>query len=292
MALAVACASGGYRVAFVQGVLSALERANIKADAYAGTSGSVIPAALAAVGQHEQYGLAYLKGLKDYKSLGKGMSGVFLESIRFWEPLISRQLWQPGKPRLIVPVSAVVTPEAAEQTQGTGARHLGRNLLRASVSRDSSWVAAHLNMELFDSQAAGPRSRLTPENFKEVAYASSRMLHAWDIPAWIEGRPYIDGSYTCCCPALELAAMGYDEVIAISPEHGPFYHDLFGTDEIPPTRHETSIRAVQPDVDLQTLGVNYTQTTESGLRQAYRHGEEKGLTFLEEWRQSIDHAQS
>ena len=49
MTLAVACSSGGYRVAFTQGVLNVLERSHIHADAYGGVSGSVIPAALAAI---------------------------------------------------------------------------------------------------------------------------------------------------------------------------------------------------------------------------------------------------
>jgi hypothetical protein len=287
MPLAIACASGGYRVAFIQGVLNTLEKAKIKADVYAGTSGSVIPAALAAIGQHEQHGLAYIKGLLEYKSRGMGMSEVFLESIREWEPFICPQLWQRGSPRLVVPVSAVMTSEAAQQTQGNAkvSRRLGRNLLLASARHDRSWVNANLSLELFDAHATNPSSRLTADNFHDVAYASSRMLYAWDLPAWIEERPYIDASYTCSCPALELAAMGYGEVIAISPEYGPFYHDLFSTREIPAVWHDTPIHTIQPDIDLKELGVHCTQTTEAGLLNAYRHGEEKGLTFLSKWRQ-------
>lgn len=282
MSLAIACASGGYCVAFIQGVLSVLEKANIKADVYAGTSGSVIPAALAAIGLHNRHGLAYIKGLLEYKSLGKGMSGVFLESIRIWEPLIREQVWQPGRPRLVVPVSAVLTSEAAGQTQGKAFRRLGRNLLLASARHDSRWVSAHLSLELFDTHAADASLCLTPDNYNEVAYASSRMLHAWDIPAWIEDRPYIDASYTCSCPALELAAMGYDAVIAISPECGPFYHDLFNIREIPPVWGDTVIHIIQPDVDLKEFGVHCTQATEDGLLATYHLGEEKGLKFLSE----------
>jgi hypothetical protein len=289
MSLAIACASGGYRVAFIQGVLNSLERARIRADVYAGTSGSVIPAALAAIGQHDQYGLAYIKGLLAHKSLGKGMSGVFLESIRFWEPLVCQQLWQPGRPRLVVPVSAVLTPEAAEQTQGETriSRRLGRKLLLASARHDRDWIDANLGLELFDSHAINPRLCLTSGNFSAVAYASSRMLYAWDVPAWIENRPYIDASYTCSCPALELAALGYEEVIAISPEYGLVFHDLFGTQEIPAVWHGTPIHIIQADFDLQEQGVDCTQATEAGLLNTYRHGEEKGRTFLAEWRQPI-----
>ncbi len=284
MSLAIACSSGGYRIAFIQGVLSSFENANIKADAYAGTSGSVIPAALAAIGQHDQHGLAYLKGLLEYKALGKGMSGVFQETIRVWAPLIREQIWQPGRPRLVVPVSAVTTPEAAEQTQGKAFRRLGRRLLLAT-HQHPSWVTAHLQPECFDTYAADPNLRLTPDNFGEVAYASSRMLHAWDVPAWIAGRPYVDASYTCSCPALELAEMGYEEVVAISPECGVFYHDLAGAEEIPPVWQETQIHQIQPDIDLKTLGVEYTQATETGVLAAYRLGEEKGCEFLLGWSQ-------
>ncbi len=283
MSLAIACASGGYRVAFIQGVLSAFETANIKADGYAGTSGSVIPAALAAIGQHQQHGLAYIRGLLAFKALGRGMSGVFLESIRFWEPLIRDQLWRPARPRLVVPVTAVVTREASELTQGAGARRLGRTLLLAAARHDKRWAQAHLSSVLFDSQATDPDRRLTPGNFSEVAYASSRMLHAWDVPAWINQRPYIDGSYTCSCPALELAAMGYDEVVAISPECGSLYHDLLSNREIPTVWQATPIYTIQPAVDLKTLGVDYTQATEDGLLKVYRLGEEQGVKFLSDW---------
>ncbi|MBE2266880.1 MAG: hypothetical protein IAE80_01525 [Anaerolinea sp.] len=283
MSLAIACASGCFRVAFVQGVLSAFERANLRADAYAGTSGTVIPAALAASGQHDQHGLAYITGLLDYQSGGLGMSGVFLESIRAWSPLIRDQL---GQRRLIIPVSAVMTPEAGELTQGKAARRLGRQLLLATARHDNTWSAAHLRLELFDTHAANPDLRLFAGNFDAVAYASSRMLHAWETPAEIDGRAYIDGSYTCSCPALELADMGYDEVIAISPECGAFYHDLFGTSLIPPMWHGTPIHAIQPDMDVKTLGVDYTQATKEGVLRVYQHGEEKGRAFLSAWRRT------
>jgi predicted acylesterase/phospholipase RssA len=283
MSLAIACASGGYRVAFIQGVLSTFEKVGLQAEAYAGTSGSVIPAALAAIRQHERHGLAYIKGLHEYKALGRGMSGVFLESIRFWEPLVRKELWQPGRPRLLIPVSAVVTREASALTQGTAVRRLGRQLLLNAAQQDNRWVQAHLSLELFDTQAVEPALRLTPDNWSEVAYASSRMLHAWDIPAWIDERPYIDGSYTCSCPALELAAMGYDEIIAISPENGIFYHDLFATQAIPSVWGDTLIYTIQPEIDLKAVGIDYTQATEEGLVTAFQLGEAQGLQFLSTW---------
>jgi hypothetical protein len=53
------------------------------------------------------------------------------------------------------------------------------------------------------------------------------MLHAWTIPAGVDGAPYVDASYTCACPALELAALGHAQVIAVSVDPSPLSHDLF-----------------------------------------------------------------
>jgi hypothetical protein len=186
---------------------------------------------------------------------------------------------------LVIPVSAVLTQEAAELTQGKSSRRLGRSLLLAAACHDISWADAHLCLELFDTHAVENRLRLTPGNFNQVAYASSRMLHAWDVPAWIDGRPYIDASYTCSCPALELAAMGCDEVVAISPECGPFYHDLFSDCEMPSEWEGAVIHTIQPDVDLGQLGVHCTQATEDGLLAAYHLGEEKAHIFQTAWEQ-------
>jgi hypothetical protein len=280
MTLAVACSSGGYRVAFIQGVLDALETAGLHADAYGGTSASVIPAALTAVGSHRENGLKFVKGMLAHKALGRGMSGVMQESIADWGPFVRERLWQPGQPRLCVPVSAVVTAEAASHTQGETARHLGRKLLLAAAHGNRNWAETHFKLMLFDTESDDPTTRLTADNFDAVAYASSRMLHAWDVPAWIGEQAVIDGSYTCSCPALEMAQWGYDEVIAISAEHGPLHHDLFGEPVIPDWYDTTPIHVIRPDVDLLDLGVDYTQASEKGLLEAFRHGENKGREFL------------
>jgi hypothetical protein len=282
LTLAIACASGGYRVAFTMGVLTALEQAGLRADAYAGTSASVIPAALAAVGDIGSVAHDYAKAMLDYKTLGKGMSGVALESLTVWGPLLHERLFQPGMPRFCIPVSTVMTTQAVDQTQSSQARRLGRNLLLAAARHDSSWAKAHLKLELFDTQATDPSLCLTPDNFDAVAYASTRMLHAWDIPAWIAGRAYVDGSYTCMCPARELAALGYDEVIAISTEIGSLHTDLFANEEVPDHWHNVPIRLIRPDIDPKDLGADFTDATAAGLLATYRHGEEKGQTFLRE----------
>ncbi|MGL5834579.1 MAG: hypothetical protein ACRC1Z_15290, partial [Waterburya sp.] len=63
--MAIACASGGFKAIFVHGVLSAFEEANLKANAYAAASGSVISSAWAAIGKARESGMNYwLEGLK------------------------------------------------------------------------------------------------------------------------------------------------------------------------------------------------------------------------------------
>lgn len=278
--LAIACQSGGYRVSFIMGVLSAFEAAGLRADAYAGTSASAVPAALATIGQIGAVAPEYGKSMVQYKALGQGMSGVALESLKRWGPFIRERLFQPGMPRLCVPTSAVITPEAAEQTQGKQARRLGRTLLLAAAQHDRTWANANLRLELFDTASADPALRLTPENVDEVAYASTRMLHAWDIPAWIAGRPYIDGSYTCACAALEMADLGYDEVIAIATDASTLHRDFFGDSPIPGVWKGVPIQVVRPSIDPGTLGADFTEATEAGVAAVYRHGEEVGRQFL------------
>ncbi|MEH1919932.1 MAG: hypothetical protein V7L07_02415 [Nostoc sp.] len=41
------------------------------------------------------------------------------------------------------------------------------------------------------------------------------MLHVW-----IDGKPFIDASYSCLCPAIAMLEAGYQEVIAIAREQG------------------------------------------------------------------------
>jgi hypothetical protein len=140
-------------------------------------------------------------------------------------------------------------------------------------------VEAHLALRLFDNGAGGA-SHLTQCNFDAVAYASTRMLHAWTIPAWVEAAPYVDASYTCTCPALELAVLGYTQVIAVSVEPGPLHHDLFAREPLPATWRDASIAVIRPDYDLATLGVEFTTATETGLVAAYQHGWDNGSAFL------------
>ena len=172
------------------------------------------------------------------------------------------------------------TPEAAEATQGAGARRLGRKLLVDAARRDRTWPDRNLAPCLFDSRSAVPDTLLTPSNFEEVAYATTRMLHAWPTPAWVAGAAHIDGSYTCLCPAVELAAMGYRDVIAIATEPGPIPRSMFTDDVIPARVHGARIRIVQPDADLREIGADFLTATRQGVEAGFELGRRKAREFL------------
>lgn len=281
MTVAIVCGSGGYRTVFIHGVLSALEQAGLQADAYAGTSASVLAAAGAAVGMSNAIGVDYWKRALTVKTTGEhGMSSVMLTCIAEQAPAIKEKLFLPESPRFYIPVSYVKNPEAAAQTQSNQARKLGRQLLLQAARRQpSDWVRENLEHQLF-STSPDSAHRLTPENFDEVAYASTRMMHAWDIPATINGKPYVDASYLCAIPAVELLEQGYDEIIAIAADPpGALYRDIFGTRTVEHPR----IRIIMPDVDPGPQGADFTDATETGLLKVYQQGEAVGRQFLETW---------
>lgn len=280
--LAIACASGSFKGAFAHGVLSALEADGVRADAYAAASSSVIPTAWAALGKATELGVNYwLAGLQPLEQPDVGMSQVVLGGIAHFSP--NKQLFQPETPEYCIATSAVITSEGASETQGEKARRLGRRLLVSAGKKDRSWVDEHLQLTVFSTKLAGELC-LDASNFDEVAYASSRMLHGWDVPAWIGTKPHIDASYTCLCPAMEMVKQGYQEVVAIANEPGTLYQDMFQLEVIPESYKGVSIHIIQPNVDLKEFGVNFTDATEEGLFAVYRHGEEKGREFTKTFR--------
>jgi hypothetical protein len=284
-ALAVASAAGGFKGVFAHGVLSALEAAGIRAGAYAAASSSVFPSISAAIGHANQIALKYWRvALKTLEQPGSGMSESVLASIAASEHILRSYPFQPGMPRTIIATSAVITQEGAELTQGDGARRLGRRLLIQAGRGDNSWAAQHLQACLFDSAADDEQRRLTPENVNAVIYASTRMLHGWTIPAWVAGRPYIDGCYTCNCPAVELAQLGYREIIAIATEPGPLYRDIFQSEAIPGNWDGIPIHIIYPQIDPATLGAGFSDVTDEGLVRGYEHGLEIGRVFVEQWK--------
>ena len=283
--VAVACGSGGFKCVFIHGVLSAFEEAGLSGSTYAAASASVAAGAFAAVGIAREVGVDYwLRARRVLDRPGAGMSDVVLQCIADYGPRIHVRLFEPSTPRFIVAANAVVTAEAAAQTQGAGARTLGRRLLVSAARGDRSWADANLSLQLFDSATAGMEDRLSAANFDSVAYASTRMLHAWTVPAWVAGRAYVDASYTCMCPAVEVGEAGPCEaVVAIAAEHGPLYRDLFGTEQLPAHVLDRPIHVVQPPRDLRDLGVDYTTATEDGLVAAYQLGEAQGRELVTRW---------
>jgi predicted patatin/cPLA2 family phospholipase len=276
---AIACASGGFKTIFIHGVLSALEEANIKADAYAAASGSVIPSAWAAIGKARESGMKYwLEGLKVHHQT-KSMSQVCLGGISYFNDRFGQKLFTSNPSDFYIATSAVTSDEAAEQTQSKQARRLGKKLLIAAAKNERSWVKRHLRLDLF-STTAKDNLALNRDNFSEVAYASGRMLHNYDIPAWINNQPYIDACYTCVCPALEMVERGYQTVIAIATETGNFYRDLFQSQVIPTQYQQVPIRIIQPDINPKDMGVDVFQATPEGITAVYQHGLNKGREFL------------
>src|SRR5579871_428271 len=278
--LAIASSAGGFKGVFAHGVLSALEAAGIRAAAYAGTSSSVFPSISAAISKANEIALKYWRiALSTIEQPGNGMSESVLASIAASGHIMRTYPFQPGMPRILIATSAVVTEEGAVLTQGERARGLGRKLLVQAARGDNSWAKEHLRAHIFDTEAADEAHRLTQENMDEVIYASTRMLHAWSKPAWVHGQPYIDGCYTCNCPAIELAQLGYREIIAIATEPGPLYRDIFQSESIPTTYEGVPIHIIRPEVDPATLGAGFTEVSDAGLVAGYEHGLEVGRAF-------------
>ncbi|NJL94490.1 MAG: hypothetical protein HC915_12595 [Anaerolineae bacterium] len=283
MRMAIVGSSGGMKSVFVQGVFAALEVGGLKAAAYAGASGSAFPAVGAWMGVAAHLGLPLWQNVHRTRQQGHDMGETLLIEVQNWQRMMRPDLFSAEHARLLISVSHVRTPEAAQLTQGGGARKLGRQLLIQAARGDRSWVNAHLEMHLFDSQASDPTRRITPENLAHIGYASLRMLHTSKVPAWVNGQPYIDTSYTNVLPAVEVAALGYDAVIAVYTEPGTIYRDLFQQTTLPQFAYGVPIYPIQPEVDLATLGAHFTECSDEGVEAAYRHGEAMGVRFLEQW---------
>jgi hypothetical protein len=282
--LAIATPVGSFKGAFAHGVLTALEKSGIRADAYAAASSSVIPASWAALGWSAELGSRYwLAGWEALQLPNQNMSKVMQRGIRSFSRHLLPQLLAPTTPKLYIATNAVVTAEAIELTQGDRAQALGKKLMRDSAVQDRSWVDQHLSLQLFSTHSQNSQYTITNHNYPAVAYASSRIMHAWDLPAWIEGQPFVDAAYTCLCPALAMAEAGYQEVIAVSNEPGPLYQDMFHLDAVPNSWYGSKIHIIRPQVHLKELGVDFTKASPAGLVRAYQYGQECGIGFVEKW---------
>ena len=283
MKVGIACSGGGPKGVFVHGVLAAFAEAGFKADIYGAASSTAVVAAFAVT---EQLGM--LGGFAHWKEKharlvrnNYDMSKTILESISEVIATLSIKLFKSNSAAYAVAVSAIITREAQELSQGPQARRLGKQLIISTRKRDKSWAEKNLELRLFETGSEDVPYRLTPQNLTEVLYATTRMLHAWKTPAWIEGFPYVDASYLCECPAVELAQRGCDKVIAISPEAGQVYRDLFQAEKLPSSYGKTPILIVQPFLNLAEIGVDYMNVAEDGLEEAYELGLRAGTEFLQ-----------
>lgn len=276
--LAICCMPGGYRGIFVQGVLNAFETRGIKADAYSACSSSVLIAAYAAFGQVKMLDLSLWKNGYRISREDADQSRSMLTSIRSLSPDIKVNLWEPGASRFLIAASLVKTAEAALLTQSDKAKRLGRELLLEAARRNSGWKNANLELNMFDT---APRNNstllLTKENFDDAAYASTRMLQAWSVPASVNGLPYVDGSYTTLCPAAFLSGLGYKKIICICTETGRIPTDFFSKETIPSRINDTQIYFIQPDTNLKDMGVDYLSLTDGGPEDVFYHGYQKGM---------------
>lgn len=282
MSLAIVGSSGGMKGIFVQGVLNAFETAGVQADAYAGASASALPVISAAAGLCNFVQHTYWQRVQHLlESPENDLSQVMYTVTREWdspdEPF-ARELFQPNRPRLLIPANYVKSPSAAELTQTKKSLRLGRRLLLDIGRNDRTWVENNLELHLFDTHRDS--HRLTADNLTDVAYASTRMIH-WRVPATIEGEPYVDASYTCAFPVQEMVDLGYTEVIGISTECGDAYRDIFADTIIPDQINGTPIHIIRPDHPLQDIGVDFTTCTADGLITAFRHGEAQGRAYLD-----------
>ena len=183
--------------------------------------------------------------------------------------------------RFLVNTSYVKSREAALTTQTEMSRRLGQKLLIEAAKKITKWRDENLELHLFDTCKCETTQLITEQNLKDVLYATTRMLHAWHLPAYINGKPYLDGSYTSVCPAIELAKLGYKCIICITTEHDVTTLDLFSNESIPSQVNDSEVIFIKPDHNLSALGVDYFKTTELGLRDAYLHGIAKGQSFID-----------
>jgi len=250
---AIACMSGSLKGIFVQGVLTAFEEAGIKADAYASSSSSTVPASYAAIGEIRNQNHSSWADSDDI-------------------------LRQPGKSMRVC--SYVNNEDAAKETQSGSAVTLGRKLIVQGARHISEWKDQNLELHVFDTQSNNKELKLTADNYKEVAYATTRMLHAWHIPATINNKAYIDGSYTCLIPIKPLADRGYQNIIAIATEPGEITKDFFSGELIGSKCNNSSIYWIKPEVNLKELGVDFTKASKKGVEKVFEYGIEKGNEFI------------
>lgn len=278
---AIACMSGSLKGIFVQGVLTAFEEAGIKADAYASSSSSTQPASLAAIGEIRKHDYRHWAESEDIlKQPGYSMSNVVLSGLDMFAGKVINRLKNGNISRLMIACSYVNNQIAANDTQSKSAVTLGRKLIIHGARNISEWKDNNLELHVFDTESNKEELKLTAANYKEVAYATTRMLHAWHIPATINDKPYIDGSYTCLIPIQPLVERGFQNIIAIATEPGKINKDFFSDEPIGNSWNNSRIYWIKPEINLKDLGVDFTKVSKEGIEKVFGYGIEKSNEFI------------
>ncbi len=278
---AIACMSGTLKGVFIQGVLNAFEEAGLKAGAYASTSSSTVPTTYAAISKLRKQGLGNWDESNDILSKpGNSMSNVVLHGIEIYSPLVIEKLKSNELSRLMIVCSYVNNAEAKKLTQGDSAVSLGRKLIIKGARHKSDWRDENLELHVFDTQSDNKELKLTADNYKQVAYATTRMLHAWHIPATINGKPYIDGTYTCTIPIETLAEKGYKNIIAIATEPGDIYKDFFSDEPFNNEVSDSRVYWIKPEENLKNLGVDFTKAAKYGIENVFTYEITLGDKFI------------
>ena len=279
--IALAGSAGIFKGVFVHGVTSCLERNRLPIQAYSAASSSIVPCSFAAVGTSEEVGLEYwLYVLNKYTEYGNDIADAVIDSINKYKDTVTVGLDHEYSKELIIAVSKVVNAEAAEITQSSGAQKLGKRLMREAILKRREWSDNNLEVDFFCTKNPLQQNSLHKENFLDVAYASTRMLHAWKEPAEINGQAYIDASYTCSCPVGILDQRGYENIIAVGVEPGAVYSDIYRTNKVSDFVKNGRLFEIVPEVNLTEMGVDYLSASPEGLKQAYEHGWDMANKFL------------
>lgn len=213
------------------------------------------------------------------------MSEMVLAGIEKYAPHVESMLFESDAPRFVIAASEVVDQATAADTQGSLASRTGREQLLRMSRGDDTWAAANLRSVMFDTKhdaddSNGESERLTREKFRSLAYASTRMLHAWRVPAFVGSRPFIDASYTDGFPARVLASLGMKTILAIATTVGDAYVNLYRRNRLVDVVGSASIEFIAPQVELKELGVDFTTATAEGIQRVYDHGREVALGWV------------
>lgn len=273
--------SGGYKSVFTHGVLTAFEESNLTANVYTSCSSSTLITAFAAFKEIGKLDLTlWESGYKISQEDNGDQSQAMLKTIQRLSPEIMNNLWKPTTSRLLITTSHVKTDAAVAVTQSDTAKRFGQILLLNALRHKSEWKDENLELVLFDTHLNPRTKHLTKENFNDVAYATTRMLHAWKIPAFIDNQAYIDGSYTSYCPIDFLVKLKPERIVCICTEREKQFFNIFDNEDIPSQIDGICIDFIKPDFNLKDIGLDFYTISNDGLENGYKHGYEKGLSYI------------